>query len=286
MDGRIRAGQVTASGATVRDIVVRIVAENGIITIDPMDLKLYDGSVDANVVVNVQKDEPRTTVKLLADGIQAGPMITDVTKKEVIEGKLKSDLDIAVIGDVPDRIKQTLTGKGRLLFNDGAIIGIDLAGSVRNVKSKLGLGEKPTEKPRTDFAELKIPFTATSGLTNIDGTSLASPLLRVLMNGKVNLPKEELDVRVEPKFVATLKGQGDTEDRSGLMVPVLVTGTFASPKIRPDLKSMIPGTGTQLSPEALKQKVLGSEGDPKTGIETKKEDIKQQIKGLLPGFTN
>jgi len=137
-------------------------------------------------------------------------------------------------GEKPAMIKKTLTGRGELLFTDGAVIGIDLANMVRNIQTKLGVGEKLERKPRTDFAALKIPFTAKNGLVNTNGSSLESPLIRVLATGKANLVKEMLDFRVEPKFVATLKGQGDTEQRSGLMVPVLITGSFASPKIRPD----------------------------------------------------
>ncbi len=287
MDGKVKAGRIRAGGATVTDLIVHVIARNGIITVDPMDLKLYQGMVDSKLVVNVQKNEPVTAVTLLADNIQAGPMITDAAKKELIEGTLKSDLNITVAGDTPDRIKQTLNGKGQLLFTDGAIIGIDLAGSVRNVKSKLGLAEQSAEKPRTDFAELKIPFTAKNGLVTIDGTSLTSPLLRVLMSGKVNLPDELLDVRVEPKFVATLKGQGDTKQRSGVMVPVLITGSFASPKIRPDLKGLIGGgTAGGLNPEDLKKQILGGQDGEKPPIETQKEEVKKQLKSLFPGITD
>ena len=117
----------------------------------------------------------------------------------------------------------------------------------------------------------------------IDGTSLVSPLLRVLMDGNVNLPKEVLDVRVEPKFVATLKGQGDEKQRSGLMVPVLITGTFASPKIRPDLKAMV---NKQLSsPEGI-MGVLGGKTGEEQGTEDGTGKVKPEdaAKSLLKGF--
>lgn len=291
MDGKIKVGKLIANRATVEDIVVHVLAKNGIITVDPMDLKLYGGSVDSSLALNVQKDQPKTNLKLSAKGIQAGPLIKDAAQKELIEGTLTSDLDLYLTGDKPEMIKQTLNGKGQLLFTDGAIIGIDLADSVRNVKSKLGMGEKPKEKPRTDFAELKIPFTAQNGLTTIDGTSMISPLLRILVNGKVDLPKENLDVRVEPKFVATLKGQGDTKARSGVMVPVLITGNFASPKIRPDLKGLIGAGPGDLDTKAVQEKVMGSKEEQKKALEGKKEeieeqtkDVKKQLKSVLPGL--
>ena len=288
LDGKVKVGKLKAHGAIVENIDVHILADKGIVTIDPLGLNLYQGSVASKLVLNVQKNDPQTKVTIDAKGIQAGPLMKDTLQKELIEGTLNTNIGLSMTGETPDMIKQTLTGQGEILFTDGAIIGIDLAGMVRNVTAKLGVGEQVKEKPRTDFAELKIPFTSKNGLINTDGTSLMSPLMRVIAKGDVNLVKELLDLRVEPKVVATLKGQGDEKQRSGLMVPVLITGAFASPKIRPDLtgidvKGMINGKGLP-STEGLK-KVLDTKADPKEKIESVKEDLTKQIKGLLPGFT-
>jgi AsmA protein len=284
LDGKIKVGKLKAYGATIEDIDVHILAKKGIITIDPLDLNLYQGSVASKVELNVQKKNPKTKLTLDVKGIQAGPLMKDVLQKELIDGTLKTKLMLSMTGESPDMIKKTLTGKGELLFTDGAIIGIDLANAVRNVKGNLGMGEQVKEKPRTDFAELRMPFTAKKGLINTKGTSLMSPLVRVLATGKINLVKELLDLRVEPKFVATLKGQGDTKQRSGLMVPVLITGSFTDPKIRPDLKGMLKGGIPNV--EELKQQVLGTKEGEKIKIESVKEDVKKQIKGLLPGLIN
>ena len=93
--------------------------------------------------------------------------------------------------------------------------------------------------------------------------------------GTANLVNENLDFRIEPKVVATLKGQGDTTDRSGITVPILVTGTFNAPKFRPDLKGLLQQQiGTTL-PDLTK--------GLKDGLPTK-EDTKQleeKAKGLL-----
>ena len=142
-------------------------------------------------------------------------------------------------GDTLDMIKKTLAGKGELKFIDGAIVGVDIAGTIRNAKAGIGLGEYTTEKPRTDFVELKIPYTATKGVVKIPEASLASPLLRLVANGQTHLVKETLDFRIEPKLVGTLKGQGDTKDRSGLLIPLVITGTWENPKVQPDLEAIL-----------------------------------------------
>lgn len=288
LDGKMTADKVKAKGALVENITVHIKAKDGLISVDPMGMDLYQGNATAVVGLDVRKTEPQTSLSLNAEGIQVGPLLKDALQKELIEGMLRADLNLSMTGESPDRIKQTLNGKGGLVFNDGAIIGIDLAGMVRNVKAKLGAAVPTGEKPRTDFAELNIPFTAVNGLVNTNVTRMQSPLIRLEASGDINLAKDLLDMRVDPKFVATLKGQGDTEDRSGLMVPLLVTGTFASPKIRPDLKGMVGLGENGLDADTLKKQVLGSGSptDVKKELETKKEEIKDQVKGLIPGLLN
>jgi AsmA protein len=281
LDGNMNIAKLKARGAIVENIVVHILAKNGVITVDPLTLDLYKGSVVSKVEINVQKDDPATKMNLDAKGIQAGPLIKDALKKEWIEGTLKAGFGLSMSGDAPETVKKTLTGQGEFVFTDGAVIGIDLADTVRSLQTKLGGGEAVTEKPKTDFAEFIIPFTAKDGLVNINGTRLSSPLMRVTAGGTAHLATEALDLKIDPKLVATLKGQGDTKDRSGLTVPVLVTGSFSSPKVRPDIKGMI-GSGVNLDPEALKKQVLGGGNDSEQKITP--PDVKQQIKDLLPGF--
>lgn len=286
LDGKAKVGKLKVHGANIENVNVHILAKNGIITIDPLALNLYQGSLASTVELNVRNNDPATKLTLEAEGIQAGPLMKDAMQKELIEGTLATHIQLSMTGDAPEMIKQTLGGQGELSFIDGAVIGIDLAGMVRNIKANLGMGEQAKEKPKTDFAELKIPFTAKDGLVNTNGTSLISPLLRVIATGTVNLANELLDLRIEPKFVATLKGQGDTEQRSGLMVPVLVTGNFSSPKIRPDLKGLLNSSGVPMDSESIKQQVLGTKEDQKAKVESVKEDVKKQLKSLLPGLTN
>jgi AsmA protein len=89
------------------------------------------------------------------------------------------------------------------------------------------------------------------------------------------LVKESLDFRVDPQAVATIKGQGDTAKRSGIMVPVLVSGTFSDPKFRPDLSAA--------AKQRIEKEIFESKEVKKI---LKKEELKpleQKAKGLLKG---
>jgi AsmA protein len=276
LDGKATIGNLKVANMKMANVTVHLNGKNGVFDLDPFSMDLYQGTAGVKARVDVRKNTPVTAVTLKLAGIQAGPMIKDAAAKEVIEGTLAADVGLTMTGDTPERIKKTLGGKGELTFTDGAIVGIDIAGTIRNAAAGLGVGEKPAEKPKTDFAELKIPYQADKGLVSITGASLTSPLLRLLAQGNTHLVTEELDFRIEPKLVATLKGQGDTKDRSGLLIPLLVTGTWNDPKVRPDLKGMVKD---QLSdPNKIKELI---DGKSATGEPVSTED---KAKGLLKGF--
>ena len=275
LDGRIKIGQLVASRAKINDLLVQIKAQNGIFNLDPLQLAMYQGNLNGKGNFNVQTQTPKSNMSLNVAGVQAGPLLRDVLEKDILEGITNAQLNLSMAGDNADTIKQTLNGDGQLQFNDGAIVGIDLAGMIRYVQAAFGLAAKPSERPKTDFAELAAPFTITNGIFNTPQTSLKSPLIRVVAAGNANLVAETLDFRVEPKVVGTIKGQGDTADRTGLMVPVIVSGTFAKPQFRPDLAGV-----------AKKQLEGVLEGTEKPEELLDKKKLEETGKGLLKGILN
>ncbi len=150
---------------------------------------------------------------------------------------------------------------------------------VRNLQAAFGAGERLTEKPKTDFTELDIPFILTNGVFQTAASNMKSPLLRLLANGQADLAKETLDFRINPKFVATLVGQGDKETRGGVMVPVLVSGTFDQPQFRPDLKS--------LARQQVEEKIIESDELNKVFEENEElQPYEKKAKDLIKGFFN
>jgi AsmA protein len=275
LDGQLKIDKLIANKAKIQDVILKIHAKNGIFNLDPLRLNMYQGNVSGKATFNVTQDVPESNISLIVNNVEAGPLLSDVLEKDILEGVMQANVTLAMSGTDPALLRKTLNGNGELFFNNGAIKGIDLAGMVRNVQAAFGLAEKSDQKSKTDFSELKAPFTITRGVMNTPQTSLKSPLLRVIANGNADLVKETLDFRVEPKVVGTIKGQGDEKQRSGIMVPVLVTGNFSSPKFRPDFKG--------IAEQQLQQKVLESEKVKKILEKEELKQLQETTKGLLKG---
>ena len=275
LDGGLKIAKLTVNKANIEDVVLQIKAKNGVFNLDPLKLNMYQGNAAGKAVLDVAKDTPRSNINLRINNVQVGPLLKDVLEKDFLEGATNADITMAMIGDNPDKIKKTLNGKGDLQFNDGAIVGIDLSAMARNVGAAFGLAKKGEKRPRTDFTELMVPFTITSGVANTPQSSIKSPFIRITAVGTADLVKETLDFRVDPQAVATIKGQGDEKERSGIMVPVLVSGTFSAPKFRPDLSA---ATKQRIEKEIFESKEV------KKVLE--KEELKpfeKKAKGLLKG---
>lgn len=279
MDGKLKAGEVIIQKTKLANVSANILAKDGIIRIAPLLADLYQGSLTLNADLNVTQADPRTAIKMQLKNIQAGPLLKDQMQKDVLEGVTNGGIDISFRGEDPDLIRKTLNGGGELRFNDGAIKGVDLAGMIRGARAMLsGQAQSIEVGSRTDFAEMMIPFKISDGVFNTDQTSLLSPLLRVKAAGNANLVSETLDFRVESKAVGTIKGQGDQEDRRGVTVPILVSGTFAEPKFTVDMKAI---AGEQVEKQVFENKRV-KEFIEKKGL----KEYEDSAKGVLKKFLN
>jgi AsmA protein len=278
LNGTMRLGKLKIKNIKIEHVHLTLTGEKGIFNLHPLAMSLYQGDVSGKGLFSVQSDVPNTNINLALNNVQAGPFINDLFKKDFLEGMLMAQVNLSMNGEDAAAIKKTLTGNGNLLFKDGAIKGVDLDGMVHNVEAAFGMAEKSGNSPRTDFSKLSVPFSVNKGLVSTTNTTLISPLIRMTASGKADLVNELLDFRLEPKLVETLKGQGDTKNRSGLMVPVIVVGSFSSPKFRPDLEGILKQEIGKRLPE-LQNKLLGPD--------TKKEkatSVEEQIKGILKGL--
>jgi AsmA protein len=275
LDGALKIGKLTVNKAQIEDAVIQINAKDGIFNIDPLKLNMYQGNAAGKAVLNVAKDTPRSNLNLRLNNIQVGPLLQDVLEKDFLVGSTNADINLAMAGDDPERIKKTLNGKGELQFNDGAIVGIDLSAMARNVGAAFGMAKSGEERPRTDFTELLMPFTIKNGVVNTPQSSIKSPFIRITAVGSADLVKETLDFRVDPQAVATIKGQGDTVERSGIMVPVLVSGTFSQPTFRPDL--------SKAAQQRIEKEIFESKEVKKIFEKKELKPFEKEAKGLLKG---
>jgi len=217
---------------------IKLALKDGRLVTDLTQMALYDGNGKARLIVNATGAAPAVAVTFDLAGLKANPALSDAMDLDRIEGTLATNLAVRTQGKSQRQLVSALNGNGKVKFLNGAIRGVNLGAMVRNVQSAF-LDPKAREQQKTDFAELSGTFTIRNGIVANNDLALLSPLLRVGGKGTVDMPKQTLNYRIEPKLAATTQGQGGKANVAGIMVPVIASGPWSNISYRPDLSGMI-----------------------------------------------
>jgi len=180
-------------------------------------------------------------------------------------------LDVTSRGNTVSMLKKTLDGTAALKLADGALKGIDIAGSIRGAKARLGAlrGEQTQaadSKQRTDFSELTATFRIANGVARNNDLDMKSPLLRVGGEGEINIGADSLNYLVKATIVGTTRGQGgrESEELKGITVPVRIAGSLSAPSYKLDFGKAATDTAKQEIKSRIQERLLGG-GAPKDG---------------------
>lgn len=268
--GSLKIGKLKASGISSENIVITIDAKDGLIKLAPLSAELYQGKYQGNINLDARGDALKLSVDENLQGIQAGPLLKDLTGNDRISGTASANVKLAGSGKDINAIKQSLNGNGAFSFTDGALKGINIAEAIRQAKAVIsGQRASETNEPvQTDFSSLKGSFTANEGIINNQDLELMSPLLRVAGAGDIDLPREVLDYGVRVSIVGTVEGQGGRglEDLRGLTIPVKITGSFDNPKPRVDLAAVLKEQATDELKTKAEEKLKEKLGDDLGGL--------------------
>lgn len=275
--GKVEAGPAKAT-LEIKDGVARLVLAKA---------AFYDGSVAAEVTANGAGKVPAIALEASLTKVDALSFLGDAAGFERIEGWLDTGLSVKGSGATSDALAGSLDGQARVVFSDGAIRGVDVAKMVGNLKSLVTTGYEENAEDRTEFAELSVSFDIADGVARTEDLRLLGPLVRMDGSGSVDVAAQSIDMRLNPRVVGSLDGQGGEFDVAGLGMPVIVEGPLSGPRIYPDLSSIlanpeqaletisrlgggIGGLSTSVSggnlQEALGKGLGGAAGDVVTGV--------------------
>jgi AsmA protein len=199
----------------------------------------------------------------------------DLVNKDLLEGRGNVQLDLSSRGETVSAMKRALAGTASLSLKDGAIKGINLAQSLRDIKGKLGGQSDATRQAKagekTDFSELTASLKVANGVAHNDDLAMKSPFLRLAGAGDIDIGAGQMNYLAKASVVASGEGQGGKglDQLKGLTVPVRVSGPFESLSYKLEFSSMVSDLA-------------------KARVEEKKQEIKTQaedkVKGLLKGL--
>jgi len=280
IEGSLRVGALKAANVKVKQLRVDVKAKDGLVKVAPFSANLYNGSIASDISVDANKAKPVFAVNAKLNGIEIGPLLQDALQMDFVNGKGTVGIDITTQGDRVSLLKKALNGSLSVNLADGAVKGINLAKSAR----ELGKGGDKTQgantAEKTDFSELKATFKITNGVAHNEDLSMKSPFVRVGGKGDINVGNDSLDYLVKATLAGTAEGQGGKDNVGGLTIPVRLSGPFTDLKFKLDFGAAVSEQAKQQATaavDAAKQKAVAAADAAKAEADAAKLKAQQAV---------
>lgn len=238
---------------------LQIEADSTVTALTIEELALYEGGLAGKVALS-SGETLGLEAGLEAAGVQLQPLLQAVADIDRFAGTGNVKATVKSQGGSVDELVRNLAGDGAVLARDGAILGINIAATIRQVTS-LGAADTAAAPQRTDFAEAGGTFTIEGGVLQNEDFALRAPVLRVSGDGSVDLGEKTLDYHLVPRLATTIQGQdANTEGAFQAGVPLAISGPWADPDIGLDIEGVL--SGDLGDPAAIAETVRNLASDP------------------------
>ncbi len=281
VNGTLKVGKLVVRGLKADDVSAAVKLDKGKLDISNLAAGLYGGKLAGALSVDAAQGNQIATKMTLAD-IAIEPLLMDLAKRNVLSGTGNLMLDLKTGGANVYAMKSGLAGALQVRLRDGAVKGIDLTQTLRDLKARFSPDAQnetvaaDTSK-QTQFSEMDADLAIAKGVATVKRLSFVSPLLRVTQGdpATIDFVKSELDLVARARVINPAANPDSKEliDLKDVTIPVHFKGPFDNPSYTLLWKDAIGGILKRSLENKLKEAVSGK---GKSGAA-----VDKALKGLL-----
>jgi len=285
-NGTLKVGKLVFRGLNASDVAATLKVDKGRLDVSTLTAALYEGKLAGVLYADAKGNQ--AGAKLSLAGISIEPMLADVAGKSDLSGRGSIALDLKTAGGTAQSWTRGLDGSLQLRLRDGAIKGINIAQTLREIKASIqGSRVEAASAPRqTDFSALEADVSFAKGIGTVRRLNLAAPVLRVSQGdpATLDLNTNTLDLVAKVRVVNTSTGQDgkDLAELKDITIPVHVAGPFSKPVYSIEWGGIGSKALRQTLQERLIDAVSGKRG--KSGSSSSSEERVKEIGKALEGL--
>lgn len=247
--GTVAVGTIIFDQVVMNDANARVTLDRGTIRLDPVTARTFNGLSSGSVVIDMRPTPAAYTVNMKLDRADANQVLSSISSlKNTLYGMLLANANTSFTVQSADNIARALNGRVSLNLNDGKLANVDVLQQMASV-AQFTRAAKAAE-PFTRIFRMSGDFDIRNGVatTNnlvaqIDGGSVSGA-------GSIDLGAQALHMKVtavlSKEFTDRVGGTGVggfmqtalANQRGELVVPMIVSGTFAAPRFAPDMQKV------------------------------------------------
>jgi uncharacterized protein involved in outer membrane biogenesis len=264
--GSVDVGTLLIGGLALERVHADAVLSNGVLVLQPLTAGLFGGKQAGSLTLDTRSQPPTLALNTKLENVDAQKLLAATTSiRQVIVGLLAADVEANVALAPGAELARSLNGRLNLQLSNGRLAGVNILNQLAGVAKFLGYREN--SQVYTDVAQLAGDLKVVNGLATTDNLRLQIEGGTVTGQGAMNLATQALDMRVTAVLDRAMSQKvGGTQiggflqtalanNKGELVIPALVTGTFAQPRFQPDaarvaemkLKNLVPAVSPALS---------------------------------------
>jgi AsmA protein len=236
---RISAAEINFGEAHFAPAAIDAALDSGVLKTTFSNIGAYGGQASGELIVDASTANPAYTLRSDLAGVRALPLLRSAADFDKLDGKMQAKIGVRSTGTSQRSIMSNLNGIVFAVFQDGAIKGLNVAQMIRQLTSGTLSGWQEGKEQATDLTQLSASFKIDKGQATTTDLNLVGPLVKMTGAGTIDLGTKMLAFRVEPKLVLTTEGQGRAADPVGLGIPVVIEGSWAEPRIYPEIQGIL-----------------------------------------------
>jgi AsmA protein len=236
---RISAAELKIGDARFTPAAIDATLASGVLKAQVSNLGAYEGNANGDLTVDVSAANPTYTMRADLAGVRALPLLDGIADFNRIDGKMQAKVSVRSAGTSQRAIMSNMAGTAFVVFQDGAIKGLNVAQMIRSLTASTLSGWQESDEKATDLSQLSASFKIDKGQAQTTDLNLVGPLVKMTGAGTIDLGTKQIGFRVEPKLVMTTEGQGRAGDPVGLGIPVVIDGPWSEPRIYPEMAGIL-----------------------------------------------
>lgn len=271
-DLSIRTNSLTLGNVMLNNASVVSQLRNGRLEADLPLFSAFGGSWGGQLSVDASGSTPAISLAMTGDSVGVSSLLSTLAGFDKLTGTGAFAVTAKASGASIDDIMHTLNGEISTRLNEGAIKGLNVAQLVRSRDSllqalasgklqSLDFSAALSPQAQTDFTSFDTVLKVQNGVANVDLMKLLSPVLGIDGTGSINLGGQTLDLRLATSIDKKAQGSGSVIQLNGIPVPIRLSGSWASPKVTPDLSGIASALQADMQGKILQQ--LGKSDDSK-----------------------
>ena len=236
---RISAAELSIGDARFAPAAIEATLASGVLKAQVANLGAYDGNANGDLTIDASTSNPAFAMRADLTSVRALPLLRGLADFDKLDGRMQTKISVRSNGTSQRAIMSNISGTAFVVFQDGAIKGLNVAQMIRSLTASPLSGWQDSEEKATDLSQLSASFKIDKGQAQTTDLNLVGPLVKMTGVGTIDLGTKQIGFRVEPKLVMTTEGQGRAADPVGLGIPVMIEGPWGEPRIYPEMQGIL-----------------------------------------------